>query len=546
MPRPIIEIGSRASSPAALNGTAPGSVEHAAVGRGRHPAVTVGHAAMLGAPRSLGLAPCDPSPAPYDALLRGLVRRAREARGRGAVPGERHPGPRHPAGAAGGGRRALLPVRRPQPDQRPQPRVHRRGRGGPPRAPGSTCPSTGATATGTPTSPTPSGRCATTAYGGRCACSPAPTRATPAAGSTARTSPTRSPRSGRAPRGWTGCGTTSTTPASWSRWSTPPSPRWPSCRPQTRNDAQILFVTHSIPTAMNDASGCAGRPQTGSDGRRRLRRAAPERRRPRSATGCGSRPGTGSPAELVFCSRSGPPQRAVARARRGRPDPASWPSEGVPAVVVVPIGFVSDHMEVVYDLDTEAQAVAEEAGIAFARAATAGVDPRFVAMVRELVLERGRRRAAGEETRSAPRSARLGAVLGRVPAGLLRQRRAARGPPCAARTEAVTGERCATGPARRAARGREDVAVEAADLVRERRRAGVEVADSKSSARRRRDRGRPRGRDVPARPAGRAAPRRRLPGRGGRRGASRPPASPGSSTRSTAPSTSSTASRTTP
>jgi ferrochelatase len=62
--------------------------------------------------------------------------------------------------------------------------------------------------------------------------------------------------------------------------------------------------------------------------------------------------------------------------------------QGVGGVVVVPIGFVSDHMEVIYDLDTEAQATAEKAGVEFARAATAGVDPRFVAMVRDLLLER--------------------------------------------------------------------------------------------------------------------------------------------------------------
>jgi ferrochelatase len=57
-------------------------------------------------------------------------------------------------------------------------------------------------------------------------------------------------------------------------------------------------------------------------------------------------------------------------------------------VVVVPIGFVADHMEVVYDLDTEAKATAEKAGIEFARAATAGLDPRFVSMVRDLLVER--------------------------------------------------------------------------------------------------------------------------------------------------------------
>ena len=61
---------------------------------------------------------------------------------------------------------------------------------------------------------------------------------------------------------------------------------------------------------------------------------------------------------------------------------------GTRAVVVVPIGFVSDHMEVVYDLDTEAAVVAARLGLHFVRSATVGVEPRFVAMVRELVLER--------------------------------------------------------------------------------------------------------------------------------------------------------------
>ena len=57
-------------------------------------------------------------------------------------------------------------------------------------------------------------------------------------------------------------------------------------------------------------------------------------------------------------------------------------------MVVVPIGFVSDHMEVVFDLDTEARATADRLGLAFERAPTPGVDPRFVAMVRELLVER--------------------------------------------------------------------------------------------------------------------------------------------------------------
>lgn len=61
---------------------------------------------------------------------------------------------------------------------------------------------------------------------------------------------------------------------------------------------------------------------------------------------------------------------------------------GVKDVVVAPIGFVSDHMEVVYDLDVEAQQLANELGMKLVRAATAGTHPAFVKMIRELILER--------------------------------------------------------------------------------------------------------------------------------------------------------------
>ncbi len=57
-------------------------------------------------------------------------------------------------------------------------------------------------------------------------------------------------------------------------------------------------------------------------------------------------------------------------------------------MVLVPIGFISDHMEVVYDLDTEARQVAAELELPLVRAATVGVHPRFVRMIRELVEER--------------------------------------------------------------------------------------------------------------------------------------------------------------
>lgn len=61
---------------------------------------------------------------------------------------------------------------------------------------------------------------------------------------------------------------------------------------------------------------------------------------------------------------------------------------GVKNVVVAPIGFVSDHMEIVYDLDVEAQQAAKELGVNLVRAATAGTHPSFVKMIRELILER--------------------------------------------------------------------------------------------------------------------------------------------------------------
>ncbi len=145
-----------------------------------------------------------------------------------------------------------------------------------------------------------------------------------------------------------------------------------------RRGGHLAFVTHSIPETMNEASGARG----GAYVAQHRAVVAEIVERVREETG------HRYPSELVFCSRSGPPQvpwlepdvNDHLRALRNR---------GVPGVVVVPIGFISDHMEVIYDLDTEAQETAAEIGLPFARAATAGIDPRFVAMVRDLLLERG-------------------------------------------------------------------------------------------------------------------------------------------------------------
>jgi len=63
-------------------------------------------------------------------------------------------------------------------------------------------------------------------------------------------------------------------------------------------------------------------------------------------------------------------------------------AEGVTEVVIAPIGFVSDHMEVIYDLDVEAQQLANEIGVNMRRAETAGTHPAFVRMMRELMMER--------------------------------------------------------------------------------------------------------------------------------------------------------------
>ena len=62
--------------------------------------------------------------------------------------------------------------------------------------------------------------------------------------------------------------------------------------------------------------------------------------------------------------------------------------DGVDDVVIAPIGFVSDHMEIVYDLDVEARQIATELGMNMVRAATAGTHPSFIKMIRELILER--------------------------------------------------------------------------------------------------------------------------------------------------------------
>ena len=138
-----------------------------------------------------------------------------------------------------------------------------------------------------------------------------------------------------------------------------------------RDQADLVFTAHSIPAAMAAASGPGGG-------------AYPAQLTEASGL-VAERVGARS-WQLAYQSRSGPPSQPWLG-----PDVCDCISElassGSQAVVLVPVGFVSDHLEVKYDLDVEAAEVAARHGIALARAATAGTDPRFVAMVTELVAE---------------------------------------------------------------------------------------------------------------------------------------------------------------
>ena len=91
--------------------------------------------------------------------------------------------------------------------------------------------------------------------------------------------------------------------------------------------------------------------------------------------------------KLVYQSRSGAPTQPWLG-----PDVLDYLREikegGVSDVVIAPIGFISDHMEVIYDLDTEARQLCESIGLNMVRAATVGTHPLFIQMIRELILER--------------------------------------------------------------------------------------------------------------------------------------------------------------
>lgn len=148
--------------------------------------------------------------------------------------------------------------------------------------------------------------------------------------------------------------------------------------PEDRAETEVVFTAHSIPMSM--ATGSAYEKQLQEASRLVAEMAGAERYR------------------LAWQSRSGPPQMPWLE-----PDILDVLDElaatGTRRVVVLPVGFISDHLEVLFDLDEEAQERAAELGLAFTRLPTVGTDPLFVSMIRELVQERladqPKRRAIG-------------------------------------------------------------------------------------------------------------------------------------------------------
>jgi ferrochelatase len=134
-----------------------------------------------------------------------------------------------------------------------------------------------------------------------------------------------------------------------------------------RADVLVLFTAHSIPLSMADTSKYV--PQLEESCRLVAEQA--------DITNW----------KLVYQSRSGPPTQPWLE-----PDICdeikSQHAAGVRHLVIAPIGFISDHMEVLYDLDTEAADLCRELGVDMARAATVGTAPEFVAMIRDLIAER--------------------------------------------------------------------------------------------------------------------------------------------------------------
>ena len=154
---------------------------------------------------------------------------------------------------------------------------------------------------------------------------------------------------------------------------------WEELPPDDRQASHVFFTAHSIPATM--AAGCRYQDQ--------LTEAC---RLVSAAVGVESW-------DLVYQSRSGPPHQPWLEPDIGDAIRARHAQGDVRQILIVPIGFISDHMEVIFDLDTEAREICQELGVPMHRVETVGSDPRFVRMIRELVLERvedAPRQALGE------------------------------------------------------------------------------------------------------------------------------------------------------
>ena len=154
--------------------------------------------------------------------------------------------------------------------------------------------------------------------------------------------------------------------------------------PGAEDGVHIAYVTHSIPTTMQQASAVTGPGY--AEQHEDVRAVIDEALRSPSAGG----PGLDVTSSLSYCSRSGDPRTPWLE-----PDINDHLAElsraGVRHVVIAPIGFISDHMEVAWDLQTEALATARDLGMSAACATTAGTHPAFVTGLVDLVLERAAR-----------------------------------------------------------------------------------------------------------------------------------------------------------
>ena len=158
-------------------------------------------------------------------------------------------------------------------------------------------------------------------------------------------------------------------------------------------DIHVLFTTHSIPTSMALSSGPADL-RTGEVPGRYERQHLDAAERAMRATSAGALPDW----SLVYQSRSGPPQVPWLE-----PDVndalEDLAARGIRAVVIAPIGFISDHVEVVWDLDHEAADTAERLGLTLLRVTTPGTDPAFVSALADVAQESmgGRQLAHGAD-----------------------------------------------------------------------------------------------------------------------------------------------------